>query len=313
MSRPYNLYIQLEDRRMNLPELALSAWQDTYSTLHLWMQIVGKIRLAHSPYSNHWWQVPFYLTSRGLTTSPMPYADRFFDMDFDFIDHALMIRVSDGQTRAIPLAPRSVADFYAEVMATLRGVGIDVTIWTTPVEIANPTPFERDHHHASYDPLYVSRLWQIMLWSDHVLKQYRGRFIGKSSPSHFFWGSFDLAVTRFSGRRAPDNPNMDHIMREAYSHEVMSVGFWAGGTSWNGNFLDGAAFYAYAAPEPPGFAQRIVKPSSAFYSQTFGEFLLMYDDVRRADQPDAALLDFFDSTYDAAADLGGWDRLSFDR
>lgn len=298
---------------MNLPELPLNAWQDTYTTLHMWMQIVGKIRLALSPYANHWWQVPFYLTSRGMTTSPMPYGDRFFEIDFDFIDHTLIISVSDGTIKTLPLRPRSVADFYAELMATLRGINIEVQIWTTPVEIVNPIPFERDHNHAAYDPEYVNRLWRILLWSDSVLKQFSGRFIGKTSPVHFFWGSFDLALTRFSGRRAPERPGIDRITHEAYSHEVISAGFWAGGTSWNGNVLEGAAFYVYAAPEPSGFADRIMKPSQAFYSKPFGEFLLMYDDVRRADQPDVALLDFLDSTYDAAADLAGWDRIALDR
>jgi len=298
---------------MNLPELPLNAWQDTYTTLHMWMQIVGKIRLALSPYANHWWQVPFYLTSRGMTTSPMPYGDRFFEIDFDFIDHTLIISVSDGTIKTLPLRPRSVADFYAELMVTLRGINIEVQIWTTPVEIVNPIPFERDHNHAAYDPEYVNRLWRILLWSDSVLKQFSGRFIGKTSPVHFFWGSFDLALTRFSGRRAPERPGIDRITHEAYSHEVISAGFWAGGTSWNGNVLDGAAFYVYAAPEPSGFADRIMKPSQAFYSKPFGEFLLMYDDVRRADQPDVALLDFLDSTYDAAADLAGWDRIALDR
>lgn len=298
---------------MKLPELSLGAWQDTYITLHMWMQIVGKIRLALSPYVNHWWQVPFYLTARGMTTSPMPYADRAFEIDFDFIDHTLIIRVSDGVIKTLALKPRSVADFYAELMTTLRGLGIEVHIWTTPVEIVNPIPFERDHDHASYDAEYAHRLWRILLWSDNVFKQYRGRFIGKSSPVHFFWGGFDLAVTRFSGRRAPQAPNIDPVNREAYSHEVMSVGFWPGGTAWNGNTLEGAAFYAYAVPEPPGFADRTVKPPAAFYSHTFGEFLLMYDDVRRAEQPDVMLLDFLDSTYAAAADLAGWDRMAFDR
>lgn len=297
---------------MKLPELPLSAWQDTYATLHMWFQIVGKIRLALSPYCNHWWQVPFYLTARGMTTSPMPYDNRFFEIDFDFIDHRLIIRVNDGTIKTLTLAPRSVADFYAELMSTLRGIGIDVKIWTMPVEIVNPISFERDER-GSYDAEYVNRLWQIMLWSDYVFKEFRGRFLGKSSPVHFFWGSFDLAVTRFSGRRAPENANADRIVREAYSHEVISAGFWPGGTSWNGNVLNGAAFYAYAAPEPPGFAERVVKPAQAFYSKPFGEFLLMYDDVRRADQPDVALLEFLDSTYDAAADLAGWDRLAFDR
>jgi len=298
---------------MNLPELPLNAWQDTYTTLHMWMQIVGKIRLALSPYANHWWQVPFYLTSRGMTTSPMPYGDRFFEIDFDFIDHTLIISVSDGTIKTLPLRPRSVADFYAELMATLRGINIEVQIWTTPVEIVNPIPFEQDHQHAAYDPEYVNRLWRILLWSDSVLKQFSGRFIGKTSPVHFFWGSFDLALTRFSGRRAPERPGIDRITHEAYSHEVISAGFWAGGTSWNGNVLEGAAFYVYAAPEPSDFADRIMKPSQAFYSKPFGEFLLMYDDVRRADQPDVALLDFLDSTYDAAADLAGWDRIALDR
>ncbi len=290
------------------PELPLEEWQDTYKTLHMWMQVVGKVRLELTPYVNHSWDIPFYLTSRGLTTSPIPYHERTFDIDFDFFDHKLLINTSDGTRRTVDLYPRSVADFYAEVMSALKALGIDVEIWTMPVEIPDPIRFTEDHEHASYDAEYVSRWWQALLQTDRVLKQFRGRFIGKCSPVHFFWGAFDLAVTRFSGRRAPQRSDPYEFMREAYSHEVNSAGFWPGSGP-----IRGAAFYCYHTPEPAGFAEAAIRPETAFYSQDFGEYILMYDDVRTSSTPDAMLLDFFQTTYEAGATLARWDRANLER
>src|SRR5690348_7454304 len=240
--------------------LPLDAWRDTRDTLHMWTQIVGKIRLKLTPLLNHWWEVPFYLTSRGLTTTPIPFGDRTFDATFDFIDHVLIFQTSDGRTERIPLRPRSVADFYHGVMATLQGLAIDVRIWTMPSEVQAPIRFEEDRQHGSYDAAYAHRFWRVLLRIDGILKEFRARFIGKASPVHFFWGGFDLAVTRFSGRRAPPREGADSITREAYSHEVSSVGFWPGGGEVNG-----PAFYSYMAPEPEGFSQQIVRPAQAFY------------------------------------------------
>jgi hypothetical protein len=289
------------------PALPLSSWQDTYHTLHMWTQIVGKIRLALVPKVNHWWNVPLYASARGLTTSIIPYGRRVFEMEFDFVEHQLVIRSSEPATRSIALAPRSVADFYAECMSTMRSLGIDVEIWTMPVEVPDPIPFDKDTVHASYDPEYAHRLWRILVSVDEVFKVFRAQFIGKSSQVHFFWGAFDLALTRFSGRRAPArndaDPVLRKIMREAYSHEVISAGWWPG----SGNVTD-AAFYCYAAPEPQGFAQQPVRPAQAFYSKDVGEYLLMYEDVRGAAFPAATLLDFLQSSYDAGATLGKWDR-----
>lgn len=234
------------------PELPLSAWQETYATLHMWMQVVGKIRLRLSPMLNHWWQVPLYVTARGLTTSPMPYGARFVQIDFDFLDHRLRIDASDGARRQVALMPRSVADFHAELMAALHSLGIEVRIWTMPVEVPDPTPFEHDHAHAAYDAAAVQRFWRVLLQAERRLQVFRARFLGKCSPVHFFWGSFDLAVTRFSGRRAPVHPGVpgvpDAMVREAYSHELSSCGFWPGGGP-----VPMPAFYSYAYPEPPGF------------------------------------------------------------
>ena len=289
------------------PELPLEAWKDTYATLHMWTQIVGKIRLALAPHVNHWWQVPLYVNSCGLTSSAIPYAGRTFEVQFDFVEHQLVITVSDGQINSMPLRPQSVAAFYAEFMAALRSLGIEVRIWPMPVEIPNPIRFDRDEQHASYDRLYVERFWRILVLVDGVLKRFRSGFIGKHSPIHFFWGSFDLASTRFSGRRAPERAGADLITREAYSHEVISAGFWPGGGE-----VMGAAFYAYAAPEPNGFKDASVRPAKAFYSP-LGEFLLMYDDVRQSANPELTLLEFLQSTYEAGANLGTWPRKELER
>jgi hypothetical protein len=298
--------MQSEDGRW--PALPYAEWQDTCATLQLWSQIVGKIRLALAPPVNHWWHVPLYLTSRGLTTSPMPYGGQTFQIDFDFIDHALCIATSDGRQETLPLRPRSVADFYAEIMGRLRALGLEVRIWTMPVEIANPIRFDQDHVHASYDAAQAHRFWQVLTQVDQVFTAFRGRFLGKSSPVHFFWGSFDHAVTRFSGRRAPPPPSNpmipDAVNREAYSREV----------SWPGNGGFGqAAFYSYAYPQPAGFGEAPVQPGSAFYNKDLGEFILPYDAVRQAAAPAELLLDFLHSTYAAAADLAQWDRASLER
>jgi Family of unknown function (DUF5996) len=294
------------------PSLPLAAWKDTYATLHMWTQIVGKVRLELTPKTNHWWSVAFYVSARGLTTSIIPNGHRVFDMEFDFVEHKLVIRTNDPATRTVALVSRSVADFYKEVMSALHSLGINVEIWKMPVEVPDPIPFDQDTVHASYDPEYAQRLWRILVSTDEVFKVFRSRFIGKSSPAHFFWGAFDMAVTRFSGRRAParndPDPVLRKIMREAYSHEVISAGWWPGGGP-----VQDAAFYAYAAPEPPGFAQQRVRPQKASYSKDLGEFLLMYDDVRTASSPTTALLDFLQSTYEAGATLGKWDREALER
>lgn len=297
----------------NWPALPLAEWSDTLATLHRWTQIVGKIRLMRSPLWNHWWQVALYLTPRGLTTSPIPYAGGAFAINFDFIAHQLLIETSRGEVRSTPLAPRTVADFYRTVMALLRELGAETRINTLPVEIADPIPFEEDHEHGAYDPRAVARCHQLFLHADRLLKEFQARFLGKCSPVHFFWGSFDLAMTRFSGRRAPEHPGgiphtPDFITREAYSHEVASWGFWPGSGP-----VPGPAFYAYAYPEPAGFKAAAVRPASASYHSDLSEFVLLCDDVRRLDYPDHAILDFFQSTYDAAADLGKWDRAALDR
>jgi hypothetical protein len=273
----------------------------------MWSQIVGKTRLALSPHVNHWWEVPLYVSARGLNTSPIPYGDGIFEIEFDFLDHQLAVKTSAGKVSTIKLYPRSVADFYDEFMRTLRSLGFEVKIWHMPVEVPDPIPFDQDRQHASYDPVYANAFWRALVSIDEVLKEFRGKFIGKSSPVHFFWGSFDMAVTRFSGRRAPERPGADRITREAYSHEVISAGFWPGGGDVNG-----AAFYAYAAPEPDGFSSSPVKPAEAFYHAGLKEFLLMYDDVRKAESPRAKLMDFLQSTYETGANLGKWDRRSLE-
>jgi hypothetical protein len=290
------------------PELPLEAWQDTCETLHMWTQVVGKVRLALSPRVNHWWEVPLYVNARGLTTSAIPYGDGNFEIQFDFIEHKLEIETSWGSSKTLALKPRSVADFYAEFMAAIRSLGIAVKIWSMPVEVADPVRFENDTQHASYDPEYAHRFWKILVSCENVFQKFRAGFVGKCSPIHFFWGSFDLCVTRFSGRRAPERPDADSITREAYSHEVISAGFWPGGGD-----VKGAAFYAYAAPEPAGFADQKVKPGAASYHPQMKEFLLMYDDVRRAASPRAAVMEFLQTTYDAAANLANWDRKELER
>jgi hypothetical protein len=291
-----------------LPALPFDSWKDTAATLHMWAQVVGKVRLKLSPLVNHWWNVPFYMTARGMTTSAMPYQQRDIEVEFDFIEHKLHIETSDGRVMKLALKPQSVAEFYDKFMAALRELGVSVHIWTVPCEIPDPIPFEKDNTHAAYDPEAAHKFWRMLVWVDQIFKEFRGGFQGKASPVHFFWGSFDLAVTRFSGRVAPPRPGADSVTREAYSHEVSSAGFWPGGGE-----IKGPAFYSYAAPEPAGFAERRVAPQAAFYHPQMKEFLLMYDDVRAAASPRAALMEFLQSTYDAAADLGKWDRKALER
>ena len=290
------------------PELPLEAWQDTYATLHMWTQIVGKVRLALSPRINHWWEVALYVNARGLTTSAIPYHDEIFEVQFDFIDHKLIIQTSWGSSMTLALKAQTVADFYAEFMSALRSLDINVKIWTMPCEVQNPVRFTSDTHHASYDRVYAHRFWEILVLSENIFQEFRAGFIGKDSPVHFFWGSFDLCVTRFSGRRAPERVGADPVTREAYSHEVISAGFWPGGGD-----IKGPAFYAYAAPEPAGFAEQSVRPPAAYYHPQLHEFLLMYDDVRRATSPRQGLLSFLQSTYDAAANLAHWNRKELER
>jgi len=293
---------------LKLPALPLDSWKDTLATLHMWTQVVGKVRLELCPLVNHFWNVPFYLTARGMTTSAMPYERGTIEVRFDFIAHKLLLETSDGGMVAIALKPQSVAEFYKKFMTALADLGVTVKIWTTPCEIPDPTPFEKDNLHAAYDPEAVHKFWRILVWVDQILKEFRAGFLGKVSPVHFFWGSFDLAVTRFSGRRAPERPGADSITREAYSHEASSAGFWPGGGD-----IKGPAFYSYAAPEPAGFAQRRVLPAAAFYHPQLKEFLLMYDDVRTAASPKTTLMEFLQSTYEAAAESGKWDRRTLER
>ena len=292
------------------PELKFAEWQDTYATLHMWTQVIGKIRLKQTPLVNHWWNVPLYVSARGLTTSAMSYRDRIFEIEFDFIDHQLTIKCSDGAEKRLPLRPQSVAAFYAEVMSALRELGLAIEIWTMPVEVPNPIRFEEDHEHAAYDAEYANRFWQVLTKIDDVLKDFRARFIGKVSPVHFFWGSFDMAVTRFSGKPAPERPDADLITREAYSHEVISHGFWPGNKDME------AAFYSYTAPEPSGLAEATVLPAETFYSKEQKEFFLLYEAVRKPDSsgsPEKKLMDFLQTTYDAGANLAGWDRAALER
>ena len=296
------------------PELILEEWQDTLATLHMWSQIVGKIRLELTPLVNHWWNVPLYVSARGLTTSPMAYKDRIFEIEFDFIDHELRIECSDGAITTLALRPQTVADFYLELMNALHQLDIDVAIWTMPVEVPSPYSavreairFDQDQTHKSYDADYVNRFWRALVCIDEVFKDFRTRFIGKVSPVHFWWGSFDHAVTRFSGRPAPPRADADPITVEAYSHEVISHGFWPGG---NGSQ---AAFYSYTAPEPAGLSEQQIKPAAGFYSPEMKEFLLAYDAVRQSSSPEDALMDFLQSTYEAGANLAGWNRKSLER
>lgn len=285
------------------PDLPLAGWGPTYHNLHMWTQIVGKVRLELTPRTNHWWNVPLYVSARGLTTSPIPYGSDTFEIQFDFIDHKLLVDRCDGLRKSLVLEPRTVADFYQQFMSTLHGMGINVSIYAKPVEVPKPIPFAEDRLYTAYDSDAAYRFWRAVLSCDSVFKKCRARFLGKCSPVHFFWGSFDLAVTRFSGRRAPERPGADPITREAYSYEVISAGWWPGGPG-----VDGPAFYCYAAPEPAGLAEQKVRPHAAFYHPELKEFLLMYDDVRHAENPEQALLDFLESTYEAGAALAKWPR-----
>jgi hypothetical protein len=289
------------------PVLVLEEWQDTLATLHMWTQIVGKIRMKQAPLVNHWWNVTLYVSARGLTTSPMPYQDRIFEIEFDFIEHQLRVSCSDGAAKILPLRPQTVADFYQEVFAALHSLGIDIKIWPMPVEIPNPIRFDQDQVHKSYDPEYANRYWRALVNVDEVFKEFRTRFTGKVSPVHFWWGSFDHAVTRFSGLVAPPREGADKMTQEAYSHEVISHGFWPGGNGVQ------AAFYSYTAPEPPGLSKSTLKPDAAFYSEDMKEFLLPYDAVRQSPSPEAALMDFLESTYEAGANLAKWDRKALER
>jgi Family of unknown function (DUF5996) len=295
------------------PSLPWESWSDTCSTLHLWIQIAGKIRLAQSPWVNHSWHTTLYVTSSGLTTSPIPYEDRTFQIDFDFLRHRLMLQASDGRAGEIPLAPQSVAAFYQRIIQELSKLDLHIQIHKQPNEVSDPIPFAQDEVHRAYDREYAARFWRILVQADRVLKQFRSRFVGKCSPVHLFWGALDLAVTRFSGRRAPRHrggiPHLpDWVTREAYSHEVSSCGFWPGG-----GVIAYPAFYSYAYPEPEGFPTAPVKPDSAFYSADLREFILPYDAMRQSASPDEMLLQFLQSTYEAAADRAQWDRGSLER
>ncbi len=293
------------------PSLRVEDWAETRDTLHMWTQIVGKIRMAHAPLVNHWWQVVLYVSPRGLTTSSIPYGARAFDIEFDFVDHQLHIRADDGRSRHIALEPKSVADFYAEVMDALGELGLETQILARPNEVDPAIPFADDHEHASYDPKAAHLFWRQLVQADRVMNQFRAHFVGKVSPVHFFWGAIDLACTRFSGRTAPTHPGGvpncgDWVMEEGYSHELSSCGFWPGGG-------DEGAFYAYAYPEPEGFAEYPVGPAGAFYSKENGQFLLPYETVRTAPDPDEALLEFLHATYEAAAERGDWDRAALEQ
>ena len=290
------------------PDLPYAAWRDTCQTLHLWTQIVGKVRMALTPAVNHWWHVPLYISARGLTTSAIAYERGLFEMTFDFVDHNFLIVTSEGTSKTLPLIPRSVAAFYREMMASLRQLDIAVTINTLPSEIQNAIPCDEDETHDAYDPTYARRFWQALVRTEGVMRQHRTRFIGKSSPIHFFWGSFDLALSFFSGRPAPERPDADSITREAYSHEEISCGFWPGSEQ-----APQAAFYAYSAPAPEGLAEAHVQPSAASYDRDLGEFLLPYDAIRTAANPAGELLAFFTSTYEAGATLAHWDRATLER
>ena len=299
-------------RSESWPSLPLEAWGDTCATLHMWTQIVGKVRLAQCPSVNHSWHVTLYVTARGVTTLPIPYGTRTFQIDFDFIDHLLTIQSSDGSMGRFPLQPQSVAAFYTRLMEEMGKLDLHVDIHKKPNEVPNPIPFDQDETHAAYDRAYANRFWRVLVQADRVFKEFRARFIGKCSPVHFFWGAPDLAVTRFSGRRAPEHPGgipnlPDRVTREAYSHEVSSCGFWPGGGP-----IPYPAFYSYAYPEPVGFSEAPVKPDAAFYSTDLREFILAYDAVRQSESPDDTLLNFLQTTYEAAANLAKWDRTSLE-
>ena len=291
------------------PSLPLADWQDTHDTLHMWMQIVGKTRLALAPKQNHWWHVPLYVSSRGLTTTPMPYGSRTFEVEFDFIDHRLVVETGEGTIREIALRAQAVADFYREYTDVLARLGIVVNLWPMPVEVEHPIPFLEDRVHAAYDAARVHQFFRILLHADRIMKRFQGRFLGKTSPVHFFWGAFDLALTRFSGRRAPEHKDTEgRMLREANSHEEISVGFWPG----SGTVAE-PAFYAYTRPEPPGLASAAIRPAGAYYSRELGDFILPYDMVRLGSSPDEMVLDFYQSAYGAGADLARWDRAALDR
>ena len=290
------------------PELEWAQWDKTADTLHMWTQIVGKTRLALSPMQAHWWNIPLYVSARGLSTSAMPCGEELLEVEFDFVSHDLRFRLSDGASLSTPLRSQSVAEFYRQYQRSLTALGLSVKIHPLPVEVKDPIPFEEDTEHTTYDPDAAHRFWRVLVRADQIFQQFSSRFVGKISPVHFFWGSFDLAVTRFSGRPAPARAGADSITREAYSHEVISAGFWPG----NGGFGD-AAFYCYAAPSPAGFDAAKVQPASAGYNSALGEFILTYDDLRKEADADGALLDFLQSTYEAAANLAGWDRAALER
>jgi hypothetical protein len=290
------------------PPLPFADWESTCDTIHMWTQIVGKTRLALTPLENHWWNVALYVTPRGLTTSPIPFRRTTFEVEFDFIAHKLSIRTSEGNERTMALYPRSVADFYGEYMSSLRSLGIEVSIHLTPEEFDDKTPFDQDQHHASYDTKHVESFRRVLINSDRALKEFRSRFIGKTSPVHFFWGSFDLAVARFCGKRAPVAKDTGAMMREAYSHEEISCGFWPGDRRFKH-----AAFYAYTVPPPSGIEKAIVRPGAAYWETQLGEFILKYEDVRAAQSPNQAILDFCESTYEAGANLAQWDRDALER
>lgn len=300
---------------MAWPLLPLDGWQATYDTLHRWMQIVGKTRLALAPMQNHWWQVVLYVTSRGLGTSPMPFGGGTLEVDFDFLDHQLVVRTSRGATVSMPLVARSVAEFHREYLDILRWLEVDARIWPVPVEMPDTLRFTDDHEHASYDPDAAYRCWQVLLATDRVLESFRGRFLGKCSPSHFWWGAFDIACTRFSGKRAPEHPGgvpnlSDRVTREAYSHECISAGWWPGGGLAP---VREPAFYAYVYPEPPGCPDAAVEPPGATWHLTLHEWILPYETVRTSGDPEGTLMRFLQSTYEAAAGLAGWDRAILDR
>ena len=296
------------NRAQAWPQLEWAQWQDTANTLHMWTQIVGKTRLALTPLQEHWWNVPLYVSARGLTTSAMPCGEEMLDIEFDFVSHCLCFRMSNGETLTTPLRPQTVADFYAEYQRSLATLGVTVKIHPVPVEVSDPIPFAEDTKHASYDADAAHRFWRVLAHADQLFHRFGTGFLGKISPVHFFWGSFDLAVTRFSGRKAPPRPGADAIQREAYSHEVISAGFWPG----NGGF-GAAAFYCYAAPVPDGLDTEKVQPAAAYYDKTLGEFLLKYDDLLREPSPDDALMTFLQTSYAAAANRAQWDRDALER
>lgn len=304
-----------ERKTESWPRLYLDDWSATQTTVHRWTQIVGKTRLALSPMQNHWWHVTLYVTARGLTTSPIPTGGAAFEEEFDFIDHALLIRTSEGETGVVPLVARTVADFYSDHMSVLRSLGIDVRIWPVPSEMSDTMRFTDDRVHASYDGDAVQRCWQVLVHADRALKEFRGKFLGKSSPSHFWWGGFDISCTRFSGRRAPPHPGgipnlPDRVTREAYSHECISAGWWPGTV---GSPVAEPAFYAYSYPEPAGCDVAPIKPATAYYHPLMHEWILPYESVRTSATPERDLKEFLESTYEAAADLGKWDRTALER